>query len=151
MRLLILGGTVFLGRYLVERQQIGVYNATGPGYDLTIGELLDTCRMVSGSDARFTWVSEQFLLEQQVGPWIELPLWIPQSDPDMPGFSDVSCARAIAAGLILRDLAATVRDTLAWDAQRSDDPDGPARAIQQRAGIKPEREQALLQAWSERV
>jgi len=133
---------------MVEQKQIGVYNATGPEYELTIGRLLDTCRTVSGSDARFTWVSEQFLAEQQVGPWIELPLWIPQSDPDMLGFSDVSCGKAIAAGLRFRDLTLTVRDTLAWDAGRLEQADAPAQALQLRAGLSREREQALLQAWA---
>jgi 2'-hydroxyisoflavone reductase len=133
---------------MVEQKQIGVYNATGPEYDLTIGQLLDACRAVSGSDARFTWVSEQFLVEHEVGPWIELPLWIPQSDPDMLGFSDVSCARAIAAGLAFRDLALTVRDTLAWDAGRPGQAHAPAQALQLRAGLSREREQVLLQAWA---
>jgi 2'-hydroxyisoflavone reductase len=133
---------------MVEQKQIGVYNATGPEYELTIGQLLDTCRAVSGSDARFTWVSEQFLLAQEVGPWIELPLWIPQSDPDMLGFSDVSCARAIAAGLTFRDLGLTVRDTLGWDASRANRADAPSQALQLRAGLSREREQALLQAWA---
>jgi 2'-hydroxyisoflavone reductase len=132
---------------MAERQQAGVYNATGPEYDLTFGRLLEICRAVTGGDARFTWVSEAFLLEQQVAPWSELPLWIPLSDPDMLGFSDVSCAKAIAAGLIFRDLAATVRDTLAWDATRAATAEPPARALQPRAGLAPEREQELLRAW----
>lgn len=135
---------------MVQQKQVGVYNATGPEYDLTIGQLLETCRAVSGSDARFTWVSEQFLLEQEVGPWIELPLWIPQSDPDMLGFSDVSCAKAIAAGLAFRGLAQTVRDTLEWDAGRLGQSDAPAQTLQMRAGLSREREQALLQAWAKR-
>jgi 2'-hydroxyisoflavone reductase len=135
---------------MVERQQTGVYNATGPDYDLTFGQLLDTCRTVSGSDARFTWVSEAFLLEKEVTPWSELPLWIPQSDPDMLGFSDVNCAKAIRAGLTFRELHMTVRDTLEWDATRSDDADTPARALQPRAGLKPEREVELLRAWHNR-
>src|SRR5262249_55921530 len=42
---------------MAERRLVGVYNATGPAYDLSFGQLLDTCRAVSGSDARFTWVS----------------------------------------------------------------------------------------------
>jgi 2'-hydroxyisoflavone reductase len=136
----------------VEARSTGTYNATGPDYDLTIGRLLDVCRDVSGSDARFTWVSEEFLTEQEVGPWIELPLWIPESDHDMLGFADVDCRKAIAAGLTFRDLATTVRDTLAWNATR---PDGeqaePSRALQPRAGLKPEREAELLQAWHARA
>jgi 2'-hydroxyisoflavone reductase len=137
---------------MVGARRTGTYNATGPDYDLTMGRLLDVCRDVSGSDARLTWVSEEFLLEKEVGPWIELPLWIPESDRDMLGFADVDCGRAIAAGLTFRDLAATVRDTLAWNAAR---PDGeqvePSRALQPRAGLKPEREAELLQAWHARA
>ena len=136
--------------HMIEQRQTGVYNATGPEYDLTFGQLLDTCRIVSDSAARFTWVSETFLLENEVTPWSELPLWIPQSDPDMLGFSDISCAKAIAAGLVFRDLAATVRDTLGWDATRADTTEPPARALQPRAGLAPEREVELLRAWHNR-
>jgi 2'-hydroxyisoflavone reductase len=136
---------------MAERRQIGVYNATGPDYDLTIGQLLDTCRTVSGGDARFTWVSEAFLVENEVTPWSELPLWISQSDPDMLGFSDVSCAKAITAGLSFRDLAATVGDTLAWDSARADRAEPAARALQLRAGLAPEREAELLRAWHNRA
>ena len=136
---------------VVEQRQTGVYNATGPEYDLQFGHLLDTCRTVSGSAARFIWVNEAFLAENEVTPWSELPLWIPQSDPDMLGFSDISCAKAIAAGLVFRDLATTMRDTLAWDATRADTAEPPARALQPRAGLAPEREAELLRAWHSRV
>jgi len=135
----------------VERRQTGVYNATGPEHDLTFGQLLDTCCAVGGSAARFTWVSEAFLLEKEVAPWSELPLWIPQSDPDMLGFSDVNCAKAIAAGLAFRDLSATVYDTLAWDATRVEPIELASRVLTQRAGLAPEREVELLQAWHNRA
>jgi 2'-hydroxyisoflavone reductase len=49
---------------LVERQQTGHYNATGPAYPLTMGEVLETCRQAAGMDADLTWVSEAFLLAQ---------------------------------------------------------------------------------------
>jgi 2'-hydroxyisoflavone reductase len=129
---------------MVEARRTGVYNATGPDYDLTIGRLFDVCRDVSGGDARFTWVAEGFLGEKELGPWIELPLWIPESDADMVGFADVDCARAIAAGLTFRDLAATVRDTLAWDATRPPDHEW-------HAGLKPQREAQLLRDWHSHV
>ncbi|MEO7912284.1 MAG: SDR family oxidoreductase [Roseiflexaceae bacterium] len=137
--------------HMVERQQAGVYNATGPEHNLTFGQLLDTCRVVSGSDARFTWVNEAFLLEKEVAPWSELPLWIPQSDPDMLGFSDVNCAKAIAAGLTFRDLVTIVRDTLAWDSTRTEAIEPSSRVLTQRAGLSPEREQELLRAWHDRT
>ncbi len=136
---------------MIEGRQTGTYNATGPDEPLTISRLLDVCRDVSQSDARFTWVDEDFLAEHEVGAWIELPLWIPESDPDMVGFADVDCSKAIAAGLTFRDLAATVHDTLIWNATRSGQADAPSRAIHPPAGLAPEREAELLRAWHNRV
>jgi len=59
-----------------------------------------------------TWASEEFLLEQKVEPWSEMPLWIPESDADSAGFTSINCAKAIAAGLAYRPVAETVRATL---------------------------------------
>ncbi len=85
----------------VETGQAGIYNATGPQSPLPMGALLETCRQVSGSDGvssdsvsnadvRFTWLSEEFLLANQVQPWTELPLWLPESDPTLAGMDQVS-------------------------------------------------------------
>jgi 2'-hydroxyisoflavone reductase len=127
---------------MAESGAAGVYNATGPDYRLTIGDVFETSRAVAGSDARPVVVPEDFLLEQGVGPWMELPLWVPDR-PEMAGFSAVSIDHALAAGLTFRPLADTVRDTLAWD--RSLPPDA-----ERRAGLKPEREAELLRAWAAR-
>jgi 2'-hydroxyisoflavone reductase len=109
-----------------------------------MGRLLDTCREASGSDAHVAWVGEDFLAEKEVGPWIELPLWIPESDPDAIGFSDVDCGKAIGEGLTFRELAETVRATLDWDATRPADREW-------RAGLKPDRETELLLEWHSRA
>jgi 2'-hydroxyisoflavone reductase len=127
---------------MVEDGQIGTFNATGPAEPLAFGALLDACRALGG-DARITWVDEAFLAEQEVGPWIELPLWIPESDLDTLGFSDVSIAKAREAGLSFRPLEGTLRDTLAWAAGL------PANRAW-RAGLKLEREAELLAAWHAR-
>jgi 2'-hydroxyisoflavone reductase len=129
---------------MIETRQTGVYNATGPDYPLILGRLLDECRAVSGSDARFTWVSERFLLEAGVQPWTEVPLWVPEEDPANAGFDAVDCAKAIAAGLRFRPLAETIRDTLAWDATRPAD-------LEPRAGLKRACEAELLAAWHGRL
>ncbi len=125
---------------LAEQRHTGVYNATGPATPLTLGELLDACKRASESDARFTWVSEQFLEQHEVGPWMDMPLWIPPSDTSMAGFSAANCQQAIAAGLRFRPMAETIRDTLAWEVTRPAD-------YQWKAGITRERETALLAAW----
>jgi 2'-hydroxyisoflavone reductase len=127
---------------MVEAGQTGVYNATGPATPYTLGELLETCRVAAGNDARFTWVPEAFLLEREVGPWMEVPLWVPEEE-DNAGFDNVDCSKALAAGLTFRPVLDTVRDTLAWDAGRPAD-------TERRAGLKPEREADLLAAWHAR-
>ena len=125
---------------MLESGATGTYNATGPAEPLTFGEVLDTCIEAGGAGARPVWVDEAFLLEQGVGPWTELPLWVPQGDLAMGGFLAIDARRAIGNGLRFRPLAETVRDTLAWDATRPVD-------LVRAAGLDPEREAALLRMW----
>ena len=71
---------------MIAARKTGVYNADGPVQPLPMGELLETCRVESRSDPRFTWVGEDFLLAHHVSPWMEMPLWIPETDPESAGF-----------------------------------------------------------------
>ncbi len=114
----------------------GIYNARGPNETLTFGELLDTCKTITGSDARFVWADERFLLDAGVKPYTELPLWIPNL-PERAGFYSINSGKAIAAGLTFRPVAETIRDTFAWDATQP--PDAPRPC-----GLRPERERELL-------
>lgn len=125
----------------VEFQSVGVFNATGPNYLLTMKRLLEECKAVSGSNATFCWVDEEFLNANNVEPWMELPLWLPEK-LSMSGMLAVNCNKAIQASLSFRSLSDTIRDTLAWDNSRpSDEP--------RQAGMKPAKESELLQAWQE--
>jgi 2'-hydroxyisoflavone reductase len=129
-----------LGAWLVtvaERRPAGAFNATRDG--LTMGEVLETCRTVSGSDAAFTWVDEPFLLEREVGQWMEVPLWIAESDPEWAHMQEADVSRARAAGLAFRPLEDTVRDTLAWA--------GTKDGWNDDVGLDPERERELLAEW----
>ena len=125
---------------LVEARQSGVYNADGLPGAISMEALLETCRAASASDAHFTWVSEEFLLSEQVGMWMEMPLWVPESDPSSAGFFAISVKKAIQAGLAYRPLAKTVADTLAWVRTR------PVEHVW-RAGLKSEREAELIKKW----
>lgn len=122
-----------------EEQHKGAFNCTGPDYPLTFGDLFKMCNSFSNSDARFTWVSEAFLLEHEVAPFSELPLWIPS---EYKGFNTVNNGRAQSAGLTYRPLEETVADTLAWARTRPD-------AYEWRAGLATEREVELLRLWHE--
>jgi 2'-hydroxyisoflavone reductase len=122
--------------HLIEEKTAGTFNTTGPAASLTFGELLETCKQVSGSETAIRWASPEFLAQHQVAPWSDLPAWLPDDGEDA-GFAHVDVTRAIAAGLTFRPLAETVRDTLAWAATR------PAEH-EWRAGLKPGRERELL-------
>jgi 2'-hydroxyisoflavone reductase len=124
-----------LGGWLVdlcERREAGTFNATHPG--VTWEVLVDSCLRVTGTDARPVWIDGDWLAEQGVGQWMELPLWL--HEPDAVGMMRADVSRALASGLTFRPLDDTVRGTLEL-ADTADD-----------AGLKPEREAELLGAWA---
>jgi 2'-hydroxyisoflavone reductase len=137
-----------LGEWIVhvaENRIAGPFNATGPEPPITMGDLLETCRAVAANDARLVWVADDFLLEREVGEWMELPLWLVEEQNILE--ADVS--RALAAGLRFRPLEETVRDTLAWArAQRETAGPFASGMATGKAGMEPERERELLAAWA---
>lgn len=130
---------------VTEQGAPGAYHATGEA--VPFGTLLDTCRATLGGDATFEWVDEAFLLEREVAPYTELPLWLPESEA---AHDAIDCSRARAAGLRCRPLAETVRDTFAWDQAH------PIESRPRKAGatLSPSltavREAALLAEWDAR-
>jgi len=123
---------------LTEENASGTYNATGPNYELTIGRLLEVCKQVSGGDANFKWANLEFLNQNQVQAWSDMPVWVPD-DEETAGFARVDVSKAIAAGLRFRPLEETVRDTLEWAKTRPADHEW-------RAGLTAKREAQLLAA-----
>jgi 2'-hydroxyisoflavone reductase len=121
---------------LIQENASGIYNATGPDYELTMGKLLDVSKQVTGSNANFKWASVEFLNQNKVEPWSDMPTWVPD-DEEGVGFSRVSVSRAIHAGLTFRPLEETVRDTVEWAQTRPAD-------HAWRAGLTPEREAQVL-------
>ncbi|MBU2500588.1 twin-arginine translocation signal domain-containing protein [bacterium] len=130
-----------------ERGTGGTFNATSPPEELTMGELFDTCKRVSGSDATFTWVSKEFLDEMGVAAWSDMPVWVPLEGEEA-GHPFIDVDRALKAGLTFRPISETVRGTLDWWATL--DEAEQERFGTGRAGIKPEREAELLAAWHKR-
>jgi 2'-hydroxyisoflavone reductase len=119
---------------LSERKAGGRFNAINGGVSWQV--LAETCRDVAGSDARFTYVDGDFLVEHGVGQWMELPLWL--EDPEAVGMHMTDVSRAVGAGLTFRPLTDTVRGTL----DEAETTDG--------AGMTPEREAEILTAWKAR-
>ncbi len=121
---------------MVEGRVGGTFNATGPGERLSMSEFLNKCKSATQSSADFTWMSEEFLLEQKVAPFIEMPLWVPA---DQKGIHEVSIRRAVENGLAFRPMEETIRDTYLWDKTRP--------AGERRAGLKKLQEEDLLRKW----
>lgn len=119
---------------VAEHRVAGTFNATHPGRPWR--EVLDAARATAGSDATFTWVSDDFLAEHEVGEWMELPMWL--RDHDWIGMHMADVTRALGAGLTFRPLETTIRETL----ELAEPTEG--------AGLAADREAELLQAWKAR-
>lgn len=127
---------------LAEQRTFGTFNACGPDYRLGMDAMLHGCHALTGGPLTLTHVAPAFLEEHQAG----LPIWVPRNDGPYAGYGQVSNARALAAGLTFRPLAATVTDLMAWFRAL------PAeRQAQLRAGITREREAELLRLWHARA
>lgn len=132
----------------MERGLGGTFNVVGPHphNPLTMRGLLETCRRASKSDATFTWVPADFLEAHEVGPWMQMPCWLPP-DGEYAGFGTRNVNKAVAAGLTFRPLAETIEDTLRWyDGLEEDQREG----LHRRAGIPREKEAEVLAAWKAR-
>ena len=114
---------------MVEIGRGGAFNATSPPRAHTFGSMLEAC---GAKD--IVWVDESFLLGNGVEDgWMDIPLWIPSTDPDYRCFQLVDVSRAVAAGLTFRPLAETARDVPEWTGK---------------AGLHADREAELLAAWA---
>jgi len=125
----------------IERRDGGTYNVTSPRGHFTMGQVIDTCKRVTGSRAEVVWASEEFLSENNVAPWMEMTLWVGQKS-GVRSIVNADVRRAIASGLSIRPLEQTVRDTLEWVRTAHSTRDNL------RAGLSREREQRLLATCS---
>jgi 2'-hydroxyisoflavone reductase len=114
----------------------GHYNAVAPAVPLA--HVLDAARSrrTTAAEAELVWVPWEFLEAEGVGPWTDLPAWVPAP---MAGMLAANGARAAAAGLRSRPIEAVVADIAAWDRLREREP--------LRAGMSWEREAELLRKF----
>ncbi|MEP7345906.1 MAG: SDR family oxidoreductase [Gemmatimonadaceae bacterium] len=138
-----------LGEWVIrccEDKLYGVFNATGPAKRFTLGEMLGGIQVAISSNARIVHVTTEFLAAQEppVRGWSELPVWLPAVGRTA-GFLQRSTTKALAKGLTFRPYPDTVKETLAFYNEQT-----PERQASLRAGIKPEREAAVLAAWAAR-
>ncbi|GAA2203924.1 NAD-dependent epimerase/dehydratase family protein [Nonomuraea monospora] len=125
----------------------GSFLVTGRVGETTYGAWLAECVAATESGAELVWVDDAFLVEQEAGAFVELPLWSPPSEI-RDNFWSVPTAKAVAAGLRTRPVAETVRDTWAWLREIPEDKRNYGK--NNRHGMAPEKEAAILSAWESR-
>jgi 2'-hydroxyisoflavone reductase len=123
---------------MAENGEAGIYNATGPAKPIGIGRMVDGIKTALKSNATFTWVDEKFLTDQKVQAWSDMPVWAGAED----GVTRTNISRALSKGLNFRPLDETARDTLEWFKSRPQE-----RQSHLKAGLRPEREAEVLNAW----
>jgi 2'-hydroxyisoflavone reductase len=127
---------------MVEKAETGIYNAVGPDKPLTMGAMLAGIKDALKSNATFAWAKADFLKQQKVEAWSDMPVWA----GDELGMARTNNSRAVAKGLTFRPLAETARDTLAWFKAQT-----PERQAKLKAGLTPEREAEVLAAWHKKM
>lgn len=112
-------------RRSAEAGAAGAFNVVAPPGHATMGDLLEACVSTTGNAAELVWLTPEQVAESGVGPWTELPVWLPPGH-ESAGLHDCDVSRALAAGLEVRPLADTVADTWQW-VRRDGMPRGAAR------------------------
>ncbi len=123
----------------VEARDSDTYGVVGPAEPATTADVVEGARSAAGADTSFVWVDPTFVLA--LGEIHET--WFPMWHPHLPGFHAYDAAKATAAGLRPRPFDRTIADTLAWDRERG----APSLA----AGVPPDKERELLDAWRARA
>ncbi|MCY7363333.1 MAG: NAD-dependent epimerase/dehydratase family protein, partial [Ignavibacteria bacterium] len=121
---------------MIEEKNSGTYSATGPDYNLTFEKLIDDCKKVSGSNAEIIWIDQKFLMNENAGAYVELPLWLPD---EMDGGNNCDVSKAIGKGLTFRLLEETLKDSMEFINSKKD--------YTLKAGLKTERETELIKKW----
>jgi 2'-hydroxyisoflavone reductase len=129
---------------LLELGTTGTFNATGPGFPLTMEEFIYGMRASTSSVVSFTWIEDyEFLQEHRLTfaiPWL-MPV------DDHVGSQRIDVSKAVANGLTYRPMATTAMETLAWWLSPSVSDE---RRANPRFVLSPEREREILEAWKAR-
>ena len=136
-----------LAKFMVrclENKTMGYYNAISDSNTETVKDMIDSCLAVTEVDTNLVWADTDFLTEQGVRPWVDMPVWVPNVG-EMSGMTQIDVSAAISAGMTIRDRQTTALDTLNWFKSLPEE-----RQKTTRAGIQPEREQQVLAAWAKR-
>jgi len=122
-----------LARWIVASAgagRTGTYNAVAPPAPLA------AVLQAAPGDAEVVWVPWNFLEQEGIQPWTDLPAWLPAP---MAALLLADGSKAAVAGLESRPIGAVVADIAAWDQARPQEP--------LRAGLTRERETELIRKF----
>lgn len=97
--------------HLLREGAEGVVQVAGPAEPPCLAEVLERISRQLAPQRPLRPIPESRWLEAGIRPWADLPLWLP--DEEYESFR-VDITRALGAGLTLRSLEETVRDTWEW-------------------------------------
>ena len=132
---------------LAERRTVGTLNATSPPGMFTIGDVISASitaanTMAGPSPAPNPVWGRRIFWRNKKSRSCRIYRFGPLHRASTPALNEASVERALREGLTFRPVQPTVNDTLAWHLQR------PAEnRAKLSAGLTPEREKALLDAW----
>ena len=104
---------------------------------MSFGDLLSLAKKALGSDVHFHHANDDFLHDNNVGEFMELPLWVNHKLAE--SFMTFNNDKALRAGLTFRPPEQTIRDTYDWAATLPADTPKPA-------DLPPDKELKLLAA-----
>jgi len=147
--------------HCIEQRHMGVYNGISPAGEFTTREMVESATKVAknklGVDTKIEWVDADFLGQNGVGAWQDMPAWVPSSIEGYAGQGRLSTAKSIRAGLKTRSLEDTHWNALNYYRTRGPeilDQYGEEQHTQWlrsiRGGLDPVKEQEVLKLWSEK-
>lgn len=127
-----------------ENRTVGTFNTVTPAGSFDMGDLLGDSLAVTAAETTPVWVDYDFIQSQDTGEGNSFPIWSPPLQ-EYAGSAYVNGERAVAQGLRNRPTRETARDTVTWwktlPAERTE---------KTRAGLSPEIESSLIEAWKTR-
>lgn len=138
----------------LEQEITGYFNAVGPKDRLGVGAMIDGLKKGCGTDPQVTWIDSKLIDERDIHmlPWVS-----PDNEGDTTapftsgrrygrGFSTISNAKGIAAGMTFRSVEETARDTLKWIEEEAT-PEDRDEILE---FLNADTEDKLLKAWKSR-
>lgn len=98
-----------------RREARGVFNAAGPEPGLSFHSFVERTNAALGGKAKPLTAAPAWFERNDIKAWEDIPTWL---GADAQSMYRVDYAKALKAGLTLRPLEDTMRDTRAWDVSR---------------------------------